>query len=130
MRSGLILLAALLLAAPVLAQGNKVLMEEWARTKQQAKDEVYKELKRQGAVPKNGTITFEATVKPDPKSPGQSKVHIDSVVVNESAPGKKPAASDPIFGPRDSGGPSRECGTIETGRMRETIRVVDGVPQF
>jgi len=126
-----IVIGAHLLAAPALAQGNKALMEEWARKKQQTKDEVYKELKRQGAVPRNGTITFEATVKPDPKKPDMSKVRIDSVVVKETSAGQKPQASDPVFGPRDPGtGPTRESGTIQTGTMRETITVTNGVPDF
>ena len=126
-----VVFAAHLSAAPVLAQGNKALMEEWARKKQQTKDEVYKELKRQGAVPRNGTITFEATVKPDPKKPDMSKVRIDSVVVKETPVGQKPQASDPVFGPREPGaGPARESGTIQTGTMRETITVTNGVPDY
>jgi hypothetical protein len=120
-----------LCALPAQAQGNKALMEDWARKKQQTKDEVYKELKRQGAVPHNGTITFEATVKPDPRKPDSSKVRIDSVVVKETPVGQKPQASDPVFGPRDPGaGPVRESGTIKTGTMRETITVTNGVPDY
>jgi hypothetical protein len=121
-----------LCAQPANAQGNKALMEDWARKKQQTKDEVYKELKRQGAVPHNGTITFEATVKPDPRKPDAAKVRIDSVVVKDTPAGQRPQTSDPVFGPRDPGtGPVRESGTIQTGTtMRETITVTNGVPDY
>lgn len=125
-----LLAAGLLAVPPAQAQGNKALMEEWTRQKRQAREEVYQELKRQGAVPRNGTITFEATVKPDPRKPGQSMVRIDSVVVNEGASDRKAPPTDPVFGPRDPGGPRHDSGSIDVGRVRESIRVVDGVPQF
>jgi len=124
-----VLALAILDVSTVLAQGNKALMDEWARNKQQAKDEVYRELKRQGAVPKNGTITFEATVKPDPRKPDSSKVHIDSVVVKETAPGQKTQAPDPVFGPRDPAtGQMVAPSATQPNKVRETITITNGVP--
>ena len=125
-----VILAALLATSPAQAQGNKVLMDEWVRNKQQARDEVLKELKRQGALPRNGTVTFEATVKPDPKRQGAPKVRIDSVVVREAPSGQKAQAADPVFGPRDpaTGHPVAPA-AAKPDTVHETVTIKDGVPQ-
>lgn len=124
------LLTAVLMASPAQAQGNKALMEDWVRNRQQARDEVLKELKRQGALPRNGTVTFEATVKPDPRRPDAPKVRIDSVVVRETPAGQKPQASDPVFGPRDPAtGRMAAPSQSKPDTMRETITITNGVPE-
>ncbi|MFP5238558.1 MAG: hypothetical protein ACLGQW_01890 [Acidobacteriota bacterium] len=137
----LALLLGLLAAAPASAQGNKELMDELVRQKQKAKDEVFQELKRQGQVPQNGTVTFEATVKRNPVNPEASSVRIDSVTVQERPSGNlQGKALDPVFAPRDPASGAVASPGLKGGaaplppdkpevKVRESVTVVDGVPQ-
>ena len=130
------LLAALLLCAPAaFAQGNKELMDQLVRQKQKAKDEVFQELQRQGQVPKNGTVTFEATVKETPGKPEARTVRIDSVVVQEAPSGNVQGMSlDPVFAPRTP--PASAPATSLRGgaapapeqKVSESVTVVNGKP--
>ncbi|WP_243312693.1 hypothetical protein [Fundidesulfovibrio agrisoli] len=136
------LLLALLAAAPASAQGNKELMDELVRQKQKAKDEVFQELKRQGQVPQNGTVTFEATVKRSPVNPEATSVRIDSVTVQERPSGNlQGKALDPVFAPRDPASGAVPSSGLKGGaaplpsekqpevKVRESVTVVNGVPQ-
>ena len=142
-----LLLALPLAAAPALAQGNKELMDELVRQKQKAKDEVFQELKRQGQVPQNGTVTFEATVKRNPVNPEATSVRIDSVTVQDRPSGNLQGKSlDPVFAPRDPASGAVASPGLKGGaaplpqdngtpgkqpevKVRESVTVVDGVPQ-
>lgn len=115
--------------------GNRALMEDWVRRKQHTRDQVYQELRRQGVVPKNGTVTFEATVLPDPKKPGKTRVRIDALAIREhpdtqASPGKN--SVDPIFGPRSPGGAAESVnGVLPVGpqKTHDSITFIDGRPQ-
>ena len=147
--AGALALAAFFFCAPGYAQapapsktggkqaqfgGNKVLMEDWVRQKQQLRDQVYQDLRRQGAVPKNGTVTFEATVVPDPKHPGKVLVRVESLTISEHPAQAQPtkASVDPIFGPRSPGGTTEYVnGSLPVGpqKTRDSITFVGGQPQ-
>ncbi len=88
------LLALLLILAPARA-GNKELMDEWSRKKQQVKDKVYEQLKREGRIPKDGTVYFEARTKADPADTGKVLIEVDSVRVEPSAPASASAPKKP-----------------------------------
>ncbi len=147
--AGALALAAFFFCAPGYAQspasakhggktvqfgGNKVLMEDWVRQKQQLRDQVNQDLRRQGAVPKNGTVTFEATVVPDPKHPGKVLVRVESLTIREHPAQAQTAKGsvDPIFGPRSPGGNTEYVnGSLPVGpqKTRDSITFVGGQPQ-
>lgn len=124
---------------PAKAQGgNKALMEDWVRKKQALRDQVYEDLRRKGLIPKDGFVTFDALVKPDPKNPGKVTVKIESMTITErprqqSQGGAFPQTkNDPIFGARTPNGQTQAVEAaipIGGGTMRETITIVGGKPQ-
>lgn len=122
--------------------GNKALMEDWVRKKQALRDQVYEDLRRKGLLPRDGAVTFEALVKPDPKNPGKVTVKIESMTITErpkaqSQPQNKGGAfpqskNDPIFGPRTPNGHTQNMEAslpIGGGTVRETITIIGGKPQ-
>lgn len=119
--------------APKAAGGNKALMEDWVRKKRALRDQVVEDLRRKGMLPKDGTVSFEALVKPDPKNPGKVQViKIQSLTIQEKTRPRNQAGADPIFGPRSPNGATE---TIEAaipiggGPMRETITIIEGKPR-
>lgn len=124
---------------PAKAQGgNKALMEDWVRKKQALRDQVYEDLRRKGLIPKDGTVTFDARVKPDPKNPGKVTVQIESMTITERPKGQTQGGAfpqtknDPIFGARTPNGQTQAVEAtipIGGGTMRETITIVGGKPQ-
>jgi len=68
---------------PALA-GNKELLDNWAKNKQQIKQKVFEQLQKEGKVPKNGTVYFEARTKPDPANKSNVLVEVDTIRVEES----------------------------------------------
>jgi len=126
---------------PAKAQGgNKALMEDWVRKKQALRDQVYEDLRRKGLIPKDGTVTFDARVKPDPKNPGKVTVKIESMTITERPKGQgqtqggafPQTKNDPIFGARTPNGQTQAVEAIIPiggGTMRETITIVGGKPQ-
>jgi len=118
--------------------GNKALMEDWVRKKQALRDQVYEDLRRKGLIPKDGTVTFDARVKPDPKNPGKVTVKIESMTITERPKGQGQGGAfpqtknDPIFGARTPNGQTQAVEAaipIGGGTMRETITIVGGKPQ-
>lgn len=120
--------------------GNKALMEDWVRKKQALRDQVYEDLRRKGLIPKDGTVTFDARVKPDPKNPGKVTVKIESMTITERPKGQgqtqggafPQTKNDPIFGARTPNGQTQAVEAaipIGGGTMRETITIVGGKPQ-
>lgn len=122
--------------------GNKALMEDWVRKKQALRDQVYEDLRRKGLIPKDGFVTFDALVKPDPKNPGKVTVKIESMTITERPKGQGQAQgqggafpqtkNDPIFGARTPNGQTQAVEAaipIGGGTMRETITIVGGKPQ-
>lgn len=95
----------LVLCAPLAATagGNEALMREWAAKKRQAKERIFQGLQEQGLVPRNGTVSFEAVVKPDPDFPDKTRIVIESIRISPS-PGT--AAGDPL---RVEGGAAAEA---------------------
>jgi hypothetical protein len=136
--AGIVILAALLPPAPAPAQdpdqpgGNKALMQDWVRKKQQARDQVYRELKRQNLLPKDGSVSFEATVKPDPKARDKYQVRIESMSISETPQGqtKRNDQADPVFGPRspEGSGPQAKSTPPADRRVRDRITIMDGRP--
>ena len=119
--------------APKATGGNKALMEDWVRKKRALRDQVVEDLKRKGMLPKDGTVSFEALVRPDPKNPGKVQVvKIQSLTIQEKPKAKPLGGGDPIFGPRTPQGATE---TIEAtipiggGPMRETITIIEGKPR-
>jgi len=86
--AGALALAVILIAGECLAQppsppkptgGNKALMADWVKKKRALRDQALKHVRHGRPLPRNGTVSFEAAVKPDPKKPGKVKVgHIHS----------------------------------------------------
>jgi hypothetical protein len=76
--------AMLLLAAAVAMAGNKALLENWAKNKQQIKEKVYEQLQKEGKIPKNGSVYFEARTKKDPANPKNVLVEVDAIRVEEA----------------------------------------------
>lgn len=122
--------------------GNKALMADWVRKKQALRDQVYEDLRRKGLIPRDGTVTFDARVKPDPKNPGKVTVKIESMTITErpKASGQAQnqggafpqAKNDPIFGARTPNGQTQAVEAaipIGGAAMRETITIVGGKPQ-
>lgn len=95
-------------AATVRAQGqggNKALMDAMTEKRRQIRDQVLEGLRREGRAPRDGTVEFTATVKPDPGSPGRAQVRVDSVKVRPAAGSAAPVTEnmslDAAFAPRD-----------------------------
>jgi len=139
--AGALALAAILTAGEVRAQqvplpkakgGNKALMEDWVRKKRALRDQVVEDLRAKGLLPRDGVVSFEALVKPDPRNPGKVQVmRIQSLSISERP---KPANNntDPIFAPRS---PQGKGGTVEAeipiggGAVRESITIIGGKPR-
>lgn len=72
------------------AGGNEALMREWAAKKRQARERVFQGLQDQGLLPRDGTVSFEAVVKPDPDFPDKTRIVIQSIRISPN-----PAQSAP-----------------------------------
>lgn len=146
--AGALVLAAVLAAGGAYAQsvplpkaqgGNKALMEDWVRKKRALRDQVYQDLSRKGLLPRDGTVSFEALVKPDPKHPGKVTVKLGSLTIHERAKGQSPQNGQnsmkmdgPIFSPRNPSGKTEMVeASIPIGgaTYNETITIVGGKPQ-
>jgi len=139
--AGALALAAILTAGEVRAQqvpvpkakgGNKALMEDWVRKKRALRDQVLEDLRSKGLLPRDGVVSFEALVKPDPHNPGKVRVmRIQSLSISER-PKAVNTNTDPIFAPRS---PQGQGGVVEAtipiggGAVRETITIIGGKPR-
>ncbi len=85
-------------STPAAAGGNKVLMDEWAGRRREVRDKVLSRLREQGRVPRDGTVEFEARVRPDPKDPAKLFVAVDAVRVTPFSPGKAPGKPEHVDG--------------------------------
>lgn len=65
--------------------GNRALMEEWNQKKSLVKQQIYDKLKREGKLPKNGRIEFEARIKPDPRNKDKVDIEVDKLRVIDSS---------------------------------------------
>ncbi|GFK93693.1 hypothetical protein NNJEOMEG_01527 [Fundidesulfovibrio magnetotacticus] len=106
---------------------QKALMDDWVRKKRALRDQVAQDLRRKGLLPKDGVVSFEAVVKPDPKNPGKVLVHIESLTIHEA---RSPVntATDAIFAPRKGGAEAASI-PVGGGTVRENITIVGGKPQ-
>jgi len=66
------LVPAALSAPAAMAGGNEALMKEWAAKKRQVREEVFSSLQKQGALPRDGSVTYTAVVKADPDFPDKT----------------------------------------------------------
>ena len=69
-------------SSTALAGGNEALMREWAAKKRQARERVFRSLQDQGLVPRDGTVSFEAVVRPDPDFPDKTRIVIESIRIS------------------------------------------------
>jgi hypothetical protein len=72
------------------AGGDEALMREWAAKKRQARERVFQGLQDQGLLPRDGTVSFEAVVKPDPDFPDKTRIVIQSIRISPT-----PSQGDP-----------------------------------
>lgn len=68
--------------------GNKALMEEWQSRQNAVKQEIYNKLKKEGKLPRNGRVEFEARVKADPKNKSKIQLEIENIRVIDESQGK------------------------------------------
>jgi hypothetical protein len=116
--------------------GNKALMEDWVRKKQELRERVCEELRRKNLLPRDSVVTFEAKVSSDPRAPDKFKVRIESLTITEHS-GKLPSkdtnpTGGPVFGPRIPGGAQsiKETSFPEGGgTVRGAVVVIGGKPQ-
>ena len=59
--------------------GNRALMEVWNDRKTAVKEEIYDKLKREGKLPKDGRIEFEARIKADPNNKNKVDIQVDKL---------------------------------------------------
>jgi hypothetical protein len=91
--------------------GNRALMEEWQSKQNAVKQEIYDKLKKEGKLPRNGRIEFEARVKTDPKSKDKVQLEIENVRVIDENQGKS-ITEVPARGKGGTGGSYAVGGTI------------------
>jgi hypothetical protein len=118
--------------------GNAALMEAWKARQQELSKKIAERLFEDGRIPRDGTVTYKARVKPDASAPGGLVLSVDALTVTPASPGagnrvEGQAASqamDMALGPRDPGiavhmqSLDVPVGTEVTGKM--TIK--DGKP--
>lgn len=102
--------------------GNRALMEEWKSKQNIIKQEIYEKLKREGQLPKSGTIEFEARVKADPNNKDRVQIQINNVRIidnEQRGPGDpvrvraNPAGGDPYVSKHTIRVPAVEYRDIE-----------------
>lgn len=65
--------------------GNRALMEEWQSRQNAVKQDIYDRLKKEGKLPRNGRVEFEARVKADPKNKNKVQLEIENIrVIDEN----------------------------------------------
>lgn len=82
------------LAAEQAKGGNKALMEAWAARKREVRQKVLDMLDASGKLPQNGSVSFEAVLRPDPANANALEIVIESVTVSP-APAKQGAGEAP-----------------------------------
>lgn len=121
------------LPPPQAQGGNKALMADWVRKKQELRSQVVEDLRRKGLLPQNGSVTYEARVSQDPKNPGKILVRLESLSIAEKPGGKQqePMAG-PVFAPRGSSVQRQDVdvpvphpGSV----VRDTIPITGGKPR-
>ncbi len=118
----LTMLSLLSLFAVPCQAGNKELMQKWAAKKQYVRDQILEELRKQGDLPENGTIQFEARVKTG--SDGKMTTFtIDSVQVFDARSAAPAKAADGA-GERTTAGAKGGAGMIR----EETIDFAQTAP--
>lgn len=91
--------------------GNAVLMDAWKERQQELSRKIARHLFESGNIPRDGTVTYTARVKPDAAAPGGLELRVDSLTVTPAGPGagvrvEGPAATeamDMALKPRDPG---------------------------
>ncbi len=64
--------------------GSDRLMQQWASRKMRIKEEILKDLDRQGIhLPRNGSLQFEALIKPNPESEGEIRYELWQLEVTD-----------------------------------------------
>lgn len=115
-----VMAVGLALAAPVLAAGeagapkggNAALMERWAEQRRLIRDEILAALRRQGRLPENGTVSFEALVAPDPENRERLKVRLETIEISPAPETPAAKAEQTARGaPPVPGPPARGTGT-------------------
>jgi hypothetical protein len=84
--------------------GNRALMEEWQSRQNAVKQEIYNKLKKEGKLPRNGRIEFEARVKTDPKNKNKVQLEIENVRVIDESESKSAMTEVPARGNGSAGG--------------------------
>lgn len=91
--------------------GNAALMDAWKARQQELSKKIAERLFEDGRIPRDGTVTYKARVKPDASAPGGLVLCVDALSVTPAGPGagkrvEGAAASqamDMALGPRDAG---------------------------
>ncbi len=58
-------------------------MEEWNARKSMVIKRIYEELKKEGKLPRNGKVIFDARIKPDPKNKDKAHISVDKLQIIE-----------------------------------------------
>jgi hypothetical protein len=80
------------------SSGNRALMEEWQSRQNAVKQELYNKLKKEGRLPRNGRVEFEARVKTDPKNKKKVQLEIDNIRIIDESQGKSGSVEVPARG--------------------------------
>jgi len=115
-------------------KGSKKLMADWNARKTAARDKALEILRRSGALPKNGSVVFTASVKPAEGKPGSFDVVIESLSVAPApaSPGAgaagTPQGLDAALAPRDISGivETRVLSASDSGRITDTLVIKAG----
>ncbi len=81
---------------------NRALMHNWEQEKQHVKDQVVSKLRRQGQLPRDGSVEFSARIKKDPAADGGYTVVIDHLRIYQNPPAKAMGNENPSSFPGDS----------------------------
>ncbi len=115
-----VMAVGLALAVPVLAAGeagapkggNAALMERWAEQRRLIRDEILATLRRQGRLPEDGTVSFEALVAPDPKNRERLKVRLETIEIRPAPMNPAAKTEQTARGaPPVPGTPAQDMGT-------------------
>ncbi len=99
--------------APAAPAGNRELMETWAGLKQQVKEKVFRQLQNQNALPRDGVVTFTATVKQNPDAPGDMLIRVERIDLS------------PLPLPPSSNGTERISGAEAETALEQAFKPVD-----
>jgi len=122
------------LAAEPAKGGNKALMEAWAARKREVRQKVLDMLAESGKLPQNGSVSFEAVLRPDPANENALEIVIESVAVSPAPANQgagetpRPDSIDAAMTPVDISGivESRPLPAPVSGKVEDKIFISGG----